>query len=492
MQANRASLNQEKMWDHVSARAASSAARCTKQSRDCLLVAMRIFPPAIEIGEDEGFTPEKDIFKRAAFGEGLTNLVNVADDPLVIMLDSPWGTGKTTFIKMWAGHLRKNGFPVIYFDAFKNDHVDDGFLAIAAEVIRLSQSLKKTKTAAHKTFLKKAARAGGILLRTSAKIGVKAATLGAIDAADLGALKSVADDIAKEASTTADNYIENILKLQSQEHETISNLRDSLSELAKSFDTIANAKNGDERSKPLIFIIDELDRCKPSFALELLEKIKHVFSIPNVHFLLATHLHQLETSVRFSYGHDIDARNYLQKFYNVIVHFPEHGRHRHERSIPKYIGYIAPQLSISPDNLLLVQHVAEARHLSLRSIERIATCVALARQFTPQNYLWLDPIVAGLSILKVLDVELFRKARTGDLSFEELKESLAIDKWLSDSSRREWVQNWWIYCLANDEKDFPDFDWQGFGQRLWQYSIGERKDIVQLMAEHIDRFQLPK
>lgn len=450
---------------------------------------MRIFLPPVEIGESEGFAPEKDIFQRAVFGEGLTNLVNIASDPLVILLDSPWGTGKTTFIKMWAGHLRKNGFPVIYFDAFENDHVDDGFLAITAEVIHLSRSLKKTSTAAHKNFLKKAARAGGVLLRTGAKIGVKAATLGAIDAADLDALTSVADDIAKEASTKADEYIENILKLQSQEHETISSLRESLSALSKSF----SSPNEAEKHKPLILIIDELDRCRPSFALELLEKIKHIFSIENVHFFLATHLYQLETSVRYSYGHDIDARTYLQKFYNVIVHFPERGSHRSERLIPKYINYLSSQLELTSDDLNLVQNVAEARRLSLRTIERIATCIVIAKQFTPKNYLWLDPIIVGLCIMKVLDGEKFRRARSETLDIDEIRSIFSIGTWPADAaSSAEFVMQWWTYCLAIDEANFPDLDWASFRQSLFRYSVRDRKEIVRIMAGHIDRFQLPK
>jgi hypothetical protein len=120
---------------------------------------MKIFPPALEIGDEEGFSADKDIFQRKGFGAGLKNLVSVAADPLVIALDAPWGSGKTTFIKMWAGDLRKTGFPVVYFDAFENDHVDNAFLAIAAEVIGLSNSLKNTKSPAHKKFLKKAGRA---------------------------------------------------------------------------------------------------------------------------------------------------------------------------------------------------------------------------------------------------------------------------------------------------------------------------------------------
>jgi hypothetical protein len=448
---------------------------------------MRIFPPAVEIADDEGFTPTKDIFQRSRFGEGLTNLVSSSDDPLVIVLDSPWGSGKTTFIKMWAGHLRKNGFPVIYFDAFEHDHVDNGFLAIAAQVLSLSTSLKKSKTPAHKNFLKKAARAGGVLLRTGAKIGVKAATLGAIDAADIAGLQSVADDIAREASTKADEYVENLLKIQSQEKETLNSLKQALSELAG-----ALSSSDEESKRPLIFIIDELDRCRPSFALELLEKIKHIFSISNVHFVLATHLEQLEVSVRFNYGQDIDARTYLQKFFNVITHFPEAGSYKSERTIPKYIAYLRTKMGFKEDDLGMLQHVAEARRLSLRTIERIATCIALAKQFTPENYLWLEPIIVGLCIIKVLDPTLFVRAREGAITLDQVKEAFAVSGWPEDSSGQNWAVEWWTYCLAKEEKDFPNFDWKGFRSSLFQYSIRDRRDIVRLMAGHIDRFQLPK
>jgi hypothetical protein len=419
---------------------------------------MRIFPPVISVGDKEGFSQEKDIFQRSAFGAGLTNLVAVSEDPLVIVLDSPWGTGKTTFIKMWASHLRQRGFPVVYFDAFENDHIDDAFLAIAGEVLGLSNSLKKTKTAQHRAFLKKASRAGGLLLRAGARIGVKAATLGAIDASDFDALKSVAADVAKETSTKADEYFEALLKLQSQERETLASVRQSLSELAKSFSSQESQGKSNEQSYPLIFIVDELDRCRPTFALELLEKIKHIFSIQHVHFVLVAHLHQLENSVRFNYGGEIDARTYLQKFYNLAVQFPEPGKHRHERDIPKYINYLGSKLSLKPDELRLIQDVAEARRLSLRAIERIAAYVALAKAFTPENYFWLDPIIIGLCVIKILDPEMYRRARSGSLTIGEVKEILAVESWPDDGASTEWVIQWWIYCLAKKEEEYPELD----------------------------------
>ena len=205
-----------------------------------------------------------------------------------------------------------------------------------------------------------------------------------------------------------------------------------------------------------------------------------------------THLLQLESTVRFSYGSDVDARTYLQKFYNIILHFPERGTYKSERDIPKYFQYLSEVLSLGSDDLLFVQNIAEARQLSLRAIERIVTTIAIARSFTPENFLWLHPIVSGLSAIKIIDASLFRRALTGSITLDEVGIVFAVKSWPRDDSDSSWMMEWWTYCLANDEADFPDLDWKGFQRSLFRYSIRDRKDIVRHMAGHLSRLQLPQ
>ncbi len=102
---------------------------------------MRISPPKVEIGELEGFSPDKDLFKRAAIGKSLQGFILRVEEPVVIAVDGQWGSGKTTFLKMFAGELRKDGFPVVYFDAFQNDYLDDAFTAIASEIVAMANEL---------------------------------------------------------------------------------------------------------------------------------------------------------------------------------------------------------------------------------------------------------------------------------------------------------------------------------------------------------------
>lgn len=85
---------------------------------------MRFSLPEPHILEEGGFTAENDIFMYREFGERLANLVSNISNPLVVTLDGSWGSGKSVFIKQWAGLMRERGGSVVYFDAFGNESED--------------------------------------------------------------------------------------------------------------------------------------------------------------------------------------------------------------------------------------------------------------------------------------------------------------------------------------------------------------------------------
>lgn len=66
-----------------------------------------------------------------------------------------------------------------------------------------------------------------------------------------------------------------------------------------------------------MFFIDELDRCRPTFAIELLERIKHLFDIQNIVFVLSIDKEQLEASTAAAYGSAINAPEYLRRFIDL-------------------------------------------------------------------------------------------------------------------------------------------------------------------------------
>lgn len=248
----------------------------------------------------------------------------------------------------------------------------------------------------------------------------------------------------------------------------------------------------------MIFIIDELDRCKPPFALALLEAAKHFFSVDGVHFVLVTHLAQLANSVRYSYGQDIDAHTYLHKFYNLSVSFP---RPSHSTDNETYIKYLtnAVPFTNDPENLHdytleKIKRIAAQNELSFREIERIIGYAALAISYTSKNRLRIPVIISGLCALKVCRSDLFEKAKNGTLKFDDIKDFLGLVD-LQQSESENYLKKeteLWLYCLETDLKPYGgESAFSGITSSLFRYNVNNRLEIVTFIARNIvDGFSL--
>ena len=82
---------------------------------------------------------------------------------------------------------------------------------------------------------------------------------------------------------------------------------------------------GKEKELPLFILIDELDRCRPNYAIELLENIKHIFDIPGIVFIVATDSKQLSHSINAVYGSKFASEKYLKRFFFSLGRYaPSH------------------------------------------------------------------------------------------------------------------------------------------------------------------------
>lgn len=88
-----------------------------------------------------------------------------------------------------------------------------------------------------------------------------------------------------------------------------------------------------ERGNRLIVFVDELDRCKPSFAVCLLERIKHYFSHKNITFVFSVNLKELQHTIRNHYGEGFDGFRYLDRFFDLRVSLPQPDLQRFYESI---------------------------------------------------------------------------------------------------------------------------------------------------------------
>ena len=110
--------------------------------------------------------PEKEPFKydklnREAAARMMMNIFTKFEKGAVVSIDSPWGTGKTTFIKMLGCLLRNNKFKTIYFNAWESDYSDDPLCALLSQIaknkeisVSLSANLGKILIAGTKEIAK--------------------------------------------------------------------------------------------------------------------------------------------------------------------------------------------------------------------------------------------------------------------------------------------------------------------------------------------------
>jgi KAP family P-loop domain len=457
---------------------------------------LRLFPPELEIPPNEGFAPEKDIFGRKPFGDQLTRIVRALEGPSVLLLDSPWGSGKSIFVKMWRGELIKAGVPSIYFDAFANDYQEDAFLAVASQIIAEADTLKPASKKAFKTFKEQAIRTAKILGRASLKIGVRAASAGLVEGEDL---EKAAAEIVKDAGDETASVVDEVLREQLESHESdrraFESFKEALKELSAALSKKLSAqKKGQESSSneeyqtPLIFIIDELDRCRPSFALEILEKIKHFYSVPNVIFMLVSSLSQLETAVRFAYG-DIDARTYLEKFYHLRVLLPGGRIDRPDMGTETYLRYLGCNQNVSD----LIELFSQTRPLSFRTLERIASYAQLLDASMARGSLFLPQIISVLCILKVIRPDLYEAARKSKITFQQVNEVMDFNKWRHphDPEKRHpagiITEQWWRLALGESS----DEDMKRREEGLWnQYNMRPNR-VIPYFCDLLDGFAFP-
>ena len=258
---------------------------------------IRIQPKEIPIQANDPFA--HDLLGRRKSIEVFTRLISNVDGPCVIALNAAWGAGKTTFLKMWAQHLRDECFPVVEFNAWETDASGDPFLAVSTEI---TEGLKDWGGDPDRYKIRETELLAKQLLRRVAP----------------GALRFAAGFVpvvGAELGHVASSWAEDALSAYTQTQQTLREYRDSLQVMA---DAHWEASN----HKPIVVFIDELDRCRPSYAVELLETAKHIFSVDHVVYVLAVNRSELAHSVKALYGDGFGATAYLRRFFDIDFRLP--------------------------------------------------------------------------------------------------------------------------------------------------------------------------
>lgn len=359
---------------------------------------------------------QNDVLNRKPAIDFLDNFLSRLSGPFVLALDSPWGTGKTTFVRMLQASFAANRAPCIYFNAWKVDYVSDPLVALVAaldEIVptdAVNQSEFKARMATVKKLTTSVAKHSVVAI-------AKAATLGALD------LDPAIEGIAADAAgSMADGLVESFQKDKAALERLRAELEKAVSELASQ-----------DEERPLVFFIDELDRCRPSFAIEMLERIKHLFDVERLVFVLSVDKKQLEASVGAIYGQKIDAPEYLRRFFDLELKLPlpdvkSFAELQVERfGLKDYFEERKRHHATQYDGEHLVNVIAEMVQifqLSLRAVERVMSRVVLVCSQTQTNY-FLDPVlVAFLAVVRIKNIELFEGIASERMSPQEVMEFL--------------------------------------------------------------------
>jgi hypothetical protein len=343
-----------------------------------------------------------DKLNRKEVAESLSVLIKNIKIPFVIGIDSYWGSGKTTFIKMWRQSLINDKIPTIYYNAWENDFSSSALISLLGEIDKgldeLHISTSRRKKLGEK--LDGAKKISVDLVKRGVPIALKVLTSGVIDANQ--AIESAFSEFTEE-------YSKDMINKYEKAKYSISSFRKKLYEFIK------EATKGSTifANKPFIIFIDELDRCRPNFALEILEKSKHLFNIEGIIFIYSIEKEHLGNSIKTIYGSEMDVDGYLRRFFDIIYKLPE-------SKIEDYSNYLFDKYNISDyfkDRTVdrydfinlknIFSHLFTIFNFSLRTQEQVFTQFVICLLSTPKNVRLFAILLGTLLCIKASNPKLY-------------------------------------------------------------------------------------
>lgn len=408
---------------------------------------MKYLPPEPKINlYNQGFEPD-DFLGRAQTGRQLSELVEKIDDPFVLALDGVWGSGKSHFLKCWVGaHKLENdgNATTVYIDAFQHDFLEEPLIALTSAISsrlvgnpKSSKAWQVAKTAAAK------------LWRPVARIGLAAGTAGLSEVAGV-----IVDAGLAATGAELQKQVDAFWLSEESKSAAMTQFRSALIELTE-------PDKADDPPKKLVVVIDELDRCRPDYALSMLEVVKHFFNVSNVHFVIGVNLTELQNSVRARYGAGVDAQVYLEKFINFSINLPDIVSN-HGITQPSSLAYYertAAEMNLDPklveEVLWYFSNFNESIPLSLRGIQKILTQIALVPlpKGGGTELAWGERfLICGILIMKFSNRGFYSKARKGILAMDDVIELFGIIAARDDDEefRNSQINKVWASCLKPD------------------------------------------
>lgn len=405
--------------------------------------------------------PYKECYTgREVVGESLTSIIDSLELGGTIALTGEWGSGKTTFLNMWRQDLINQGFPTVSLNAWETEWADDPLIAVIASIYAVcyedSLSEKQKINDKLKRLLKKPLPILGTIATSMAEAALS------VD------VKSVIEKCKEISSQAFDDEVDSFTERAS-----------AMQELKKSLESLAWQVNQKKADKPLVFIIDELDRCKPDYSVRALEVLKHIFEVNNIVFVCAIDKKHIEDSIHGFYGSEkINSAEYLRRFFDLEVELPAPDYQLYCDHLYKF--YKLDEFFDSKERTRFsrlsgdgrkfksfIVALAERSRMSLRQLERMFAFTSLTLREQDKRSYYFPNISLSLTYFRFFEWDLYQEIRTKKISVQELLNRLTsilgtmIDRYnpsYDEGNNRFMMQNtigqllvFYNYYLPNQE-----------------------------------------
>lgn len=355
----------------------------------------------------------EDLLKRNEEIENLSPVILNAKAPLVLALDAQWGGGKTTFIELWQRYLEQQGNVSLYINVWESDFSEDPLLPMLSALDKWFTD--KSTSPKFRAFWEKAKNNASGILKSTAVLTTKVVTLGTIEADK---------EIEKLASEFTGNAVSSLLESFNKKKKSLEEFKRQLS---KALETLPDSQ------KNLIIFIDELDRCKPTYAIEVLERIKHLFDVDRLVFVLAVNRDQLSKSLQGVYGPNFNGLHYLKRFIDLDYQLRVPNIKDYIKAMvvqPEFTRLFNDRREESQDYQYagrLIGELASRFSYTLRDINQFISRLGLILRSIPNNH-YLDTfILVPLMFLRQEKPELYQSYINNVMCANEVIEFLLKD-----------------------------------------------------------------
>lgn len=343
---------------------------------------MRLKPDEFNVTPANPYEPDR--LDRVDQVDALCRVVETVDGHAVIMVDAPWGSGKTAFLKMCAATLRRaalygkapvGGFSssvVIEFNAWRQSYTGDPLVDLIAV---LNRSLDKQIGRRTKRRLANAARNLVFAAAQKASFGI----------VDLGS-------ILTSKLTLLDPWID--------AHDAAIDVEKQLTKI------------GQKVCQRIVILIDEVDRSSPTYALRLLEVVRNLLDVDGVVTVLTLNKEQLCHAIHSTYGPAFDADRFLQRFADIRIGLRPSSMTNKTALMASWLdemdiaaGLRGARDSVTPAIILLL---AELPGRELRDLERMVQHFRVLAHITPLEVDSRDPL--GVNRQTAVTLLLLREA----------------------------------------------------------------------------------